>query len=174
MLRRILCASACTGAALALIPASSAFACYKPVPRTTRVVHTAAQPAAPLARPAPPVAARPTPAPAPVRTAPAQAPATAPVVTTSATGSTSAIQAAFGPMGPGAVAWANRVSACESGGSATAQNPSGATGLFQIMPSTYASTPQGQSGASITDPNANAQAAAFLYSQGRQGEWSCN
>jgi soluble lytic murein transglycosylase-like protein len=77
-------------------------------------------------------------------------------------------------MGPGAVAWSNRVSACESGGSATAQNPSGATGLFQFMPSTFASTPQGQSGAAITDPNANAQAAAFLYSQGRQGEWSCN
>lgn len=96
------------------------------------------------------------------------------MVTASVTGSSSAIQAAFGPLGPGAVAWANRVSACESGGNATAQNPSGATGLFQFMPSTFAGTPQGQSGASIADPNASAAAAAWMYSQGRQGEWSCN
>jgi soluble lytic murein transglycosylase-like protein len=65
------------------------------------------------------------------------------------------------------------VAACESGGSATAQNASGATGLFQFMPSTFASTPQGQSGASITDPVASAQAAAWMYSQGQTGQWSC-
>ena len=127
-------------------------------------------------------AADPPPRPAPVRAAPAAPvaqtaprPAPAPVTTTAAAGGSTSqiIQSAFGPLGPGAVAWATRVSACESGGSATAQNASGATGLFQFMPSTFASTPQGQSGASITDPTASAQAAAWMYSQGRTGAWSC-
>jgi soluble lytic murein transglycosylase-like protein len=97
------------------------------------------------------------------------------VTTASTGGSTSQIiDQAFASQGPSAVAWGQRVAACESGGSATAQNPSGATGLFQFMPSTFAATPQGQSGASITDPTASAQAAAYLYSQGQQAQWSCN
>ena len=84
------------------------------------------------------------------------------------------IQSAFAPYGADAVAWGQRVAACESGGSASAQNASGATGLFQFMPSTFASTPQGQAGASITDPVASAQAAAWMYSQGQQSQWSCS
>jgi soluble lytic murein transglycosylase-like protein len=86
-------------------------------------------------------------------------------------GSSAAIQSAFGPQGPGAVAWANRVSACESGGSATAQNPSGATGLFQFMPSTWAHLPW--AGQSVFDPVANAQAAAYYYQHSGPGPWSC-
>lgn len=170
----------CAVVAFAASPASS-LACYRPV------THTAVNRTYDPVRPATvrPVPVRPAPVPVradPVQPAPvrqATAPAPAPVVRTAAAsqpvvGSSAAIQSAFGPQGPGAVAWANRVSACESGGSATAQNPSGATGLFQFMPSTWASTPQGQAGMSPTDPNASAQAAAWMYSQGRQSAWSCS
>lgn len=141
-----------------------------PAPQSPAPVRTAA-PVSPT--PAVQTAADPPPRPAPVvRAAPVAqtAPRPAPAVTTTAGagGSTQQIiQSAFGPLGPGAVAWGTRVAACESGGSASAQNASGATGLFQFMPSTFASTPQGQSGASITDPTASAQAAAWMYSQGR-------
>ena len=102
--------------------------------------------------------------------------AAAPAASTASTGGSSSqiIEQAFGPYGPGAVAWGQRVAACESGGSATARNASGATGLFQFMPSTFESTPQGQAGASITDPVASAQAAAWMYSQGQQSQWSCS
>jgi soluble lytic murein transglycosylase-like protein len=105
-----------------------------------------------------------------------QAAAPAPAASTASTGGSSSqiIEQAFGPYGPAAVAWGQRVAACESGGSATARNASGATGLFQFMPSTFASTPQGQAGASITDPVASAQAAAWMYSQGQQSQWSCS
>jgi soluble lytic murein transglycosylase-like protein len=105
-----------------------------------------------------------------------QAAAPAPAASTASTGGSSSqiIEQAFGPYGPAAVAWGQRVAACESGGSATARNASGATGLFQFMPSTFESTPQGQAGASITDPVASAQAAAWMYSQGQQSQWSCS
>lgn len=152
--------------------------------------HAAAIGGAPAHRPAPPprpathaVYHAPVRATVPARTAPAPAappqPAAQPAaqtVTTASTGGSSSqiIAQAFASQGPAAVAWGQRVAACESGGSATAQNPSGATGLFQFMPSTFAATPQGRSGASITDPTANAQAAAYLYSQGQQAQWSCN
>ncbi len=63
---------------------------------------------------------------------------------------------------------------CESSYNPDAYNPSGASGLFQFMPSTFAGTPQGQAGGSIWDPVANAEAAAWMYSQGRQDEWECN
>jgi hypothetical protein len=42
------------------------------------------------------------------------------------------------------------------------------------MPSTFAGTPEGQAGGSIWDPVAQSGAAAWMYSQGRQGEWECN
>lgn len=153
---------------------------YRPAPavqspapvRTAAPVRTTPPVQAPVdppPRPAPVAQTAPRPAPAP----PAPAPA---VTTTAASGGSSQqiIESAFGPLGAGAVAWATRVAACESGGNPTAQNPSGATGLFQFMPSTFASTPQGQSGASITDPTASAQAAAWMYSQGRASAWSCS
>jgi hypothetical protein len=84
------------------------------------------------------------------------------------------IQNAFTPQGQAAVAWGIRIAKCESGYNPDARNPSGAEGLFQFMPSTFANTPPGRAGGSIWDPTANAQAAAWMYSQGRQGEWECN
>ena len=80
---------------------------------------------------------------------------------------------AFSPQGQAAVDWGLRIAKCESGYNPYAQNPSGASGLFQFMPSTFANTPPGRAGGSIWDPTANSQAAAWMYSQGRQGEWEC-
>lgn len=84
------------------------------------------------------------------------------------------ITAAFAPQGQAAVTWGLRIAKCESGYNPNAVNPSGATGLFQFMPSTFANTPPGKAGGSIWDPVAQSQAAAWMYSQGRQGEWQCN
>jgi soluble lytic murein transglycosylase-like protein len=80
----------------------------------------------------------------------------------------------FQPLGQAAVDWGLRIAKCESGYNPNAINPSGAAGLFQFMPSTFRNTPPGRAGGSIWDPSANAQAAAWMYSQGRQGEWECN
>jgi hypothetical protein len=80
----------------------------------------------------------------------------------------------FQPQGQAAVDWGLRIAKCESGYNPHAVNPSGASGLFQFMPSTFANTPPGRAGGSIWDPGANSQAAAWMYSQGRQGEWQCN
>lgn len=81
---------------------------------------------------------------------------------------------AFQPLGQTAVNWGLRVANCESSYNPRAVNPSGATGLFQFMPSTFANTPPGKAGGSIWDPVAQSQAAAWMYSQGRQAEWQCN
>ena len=66
-----------------------------------------------------------------------------------------------------------RRAGCETGGtySATAHNPSGASGLFQFIPSTWATTPYARF--SIWSPYANALAAGWMMSVGRSGEWSC-
>jgi hypothetical protein len=80
----------------------------------------------------------------------------------------------FQPLGQAAVDWGLRIAKCESGYNPNAINPSGAAGLFQFMPSTFRNTPPGRAGGSIWDPAANSQAAAWMYSQGRQGEWECN
>jgi len=45
-----------------------------------------------------------------------------------------------------------------------------ATGLYQFLPSTYASTPFG--GFSIYNPLAQALAAGWMHAHGRGGEWS--
>jgi Transglycosylase SLT domain len=84
------------------------------------------------------------------------------------------IAGAFASQGQAAVAWGLRIAKCESGYNPRAVNPSGATGLFQFMPSTFANTPPGRAGGSIWDPVAQSQAAAWMYSQGRQREWQCN
>lgn len=81
---------------------------------------------------------------------------------------------AFTPQGGAAVQWGLRIAKCESGYNPGAVNPSGASGLFQFMPSTFANTPPGKAGGSIWDPTAQSQAAAWMYSQGRQAEWQCN
>ncbi len=64
-----------------------------------------------------------------------------------------------------------RVARCESGYSPTAHNPSGASGLFQFMPGTFAGTPFGRF--SIWSPYANALAAGWMFARGRAGAWVC-
>lgn len=62
---------------------------------------------------------------------------------------------------------------CETGGTfdPLAHNRSGASGLFQFMPSTFASTPYAR--LSIWSPYASAMAAGWMHEQGRGGEWVC-
>ncbi len=64
-----------------------------------------------------------------------------------------------------------RVARCESWLDPTAVNPSGSYGLFQFVPSTWASTPYANH--DIFDAWANANAAAWMWSVGRRGEWVC-
>jgi hypothetical protein len=79
---------------------------------------------------------------------------------------------AFAPLGAGAQQWALRVAKCESGYNPNAVNRySGASGLFQFMPSTWASLPQRNQ--SVFNPVANAQAAAVLYQRSGPNQWSC-
>jgi soluble lytic murein transglycosylase-like protein len=98
--------------------------------------------------------------------------------TTTATASAGSIQQViqqvFAPLGPAAVQWALTIARRESNYDPRAQNPSGAAGLFQFMPSTFAKSPPGQAGKSIWDPEASAEAAAWMYMQGRQSEWATN
>jgi hypothetical protein len=62
---------------------------------------------------------------------------------------------------------------CESGLNRYAVNSwSGASGLFQFLPSTFRTTPF--RGMSIFSPYANAMAAGWMQSVGRGGEWVCH
>ena len=82
---------------------------------------------------------------------------------------------AFAPLGAAAQQWALRIAKCESGYNPNAVNrSSGASGLFQFLPSTWRGTPQGSAGASVFDPVANAQAAAWLYQRSGPGQWVCS
>jgi Transglycosylase SLT domain len=82
------------------------------------------------------------------------------------------IVAAFSPLGQAAAGWALRVAACESGYNQFAVNrSSGAAGLFQFMPSTWAHSPWAAQ--SPFDPVANSQAAAWLYARSGPGQWVC-
>jgi hypothetical protein len=82
------------------------------------------------------------------------------------------IVAAFSPLGPAAVSWALRIAACESGYNPYAVNrSSGAAGLFQFMPATWAHSPWAAQ--SPFDPVANSQAAAWLYARSGPGQWVC-
>ncbi len=79
---------------------------------------------------------------------------------------------AFSPLGHDAVVWALRIAWCESRYHPNSVNSdSGASGLFQFMPGTWAGTPWASQ--SPFDPVANAQAAAWLYSRYGPGRWSC-
>lgn len=79
-----------------------------------------------------------------------------------------AAAAAYGQDGNALLA----VASCESGLNPGAYNASsGASGLFQFLPGTWASTPYG--GSSVFDASANANAAAWMWSMGRRGEWVC-
>jgi uncharacterized protein YraI len=65
-----------------------------------------------------------------------------------------------------------QVAQCESLLDPSAVNrASGASGLFQFLPGTFASTPYANY--DIFDAWANANAAAWMWSVGRRGEWVC-
>jgi transglycosylase-like protein with SLT domain len=121
----------------------------------------------------------PTPVATPTPPPPAQgaAPKPAPVVGTgtftpppgSGGDGLAAIQAVFANS-PG-LSWALRVANCESHYNPLAVNRySGASGLFQFMPSTWNANFPGQN---IWDPYAQARAALVFYNAGRQSAWTC-
>lgn len=65
-----------------------------------------------------------------------------------------------------------RVARCESNlDPNNVTPPYQASGLFQFLPSTWASTPYANQ--DIFDPEANAYAAAWMWSVGRRNEWVC-
>ncbi len=65
-----------------------------------------------------------------------------------------------------------RVARCESVLDPYAVNASSnASGLFQFLPSTWATTPFADQ--DIFNAEANAEAAAWMWANGRRGEWSC-
>ena len=79
---------------------------------------------------------------------------------------------AFSPLGPAAVQWAMNVAWCESRYHPNSVNSdSGASGLFQFLPSTWSGTPYASQ--SPFDPRANSFAAAWLYSRYGPGRWVC-
>lgn len=83
------------------------------------------------------------------------------------------IHDAFAPYGQAAIDWGERVAKCESGYNPRAYNPAGPYyGLFQFLMSTFKSTPYGNQ--DIYDPTANANAAAWKYSQGGASAWGCS
>ncbi len=63
-----------------------------------------------------------------------------------------------------------RVMICESKGDPSADNGV-CKGLFQFNPATWAGTPYGSQ--SIFDGHAQIMAAAWMFSQGRKSEWTC-
>jgi hypothetical protein len=69
-----------------------------------------------------------------------------------------------------------RVAYCESRYNPSAYNPSsGASGLFQFLASTWAanSVRAGYGGASVFDPVANANTAAYMFANNQARQWSC-
>ena len=68
-----------------------------------------------------------------------------------------------------------RVAYCESKFNPGAYNASGASGLFQFMPRTWAanSVRAGYAGASAFDPVASANVAAWMFVRGQAYQWVC-
>jgi len=65
-----------------------------------------------------------------------------------------------------------RVARCESGLNPSAVGGGGTYhGLFQFVPSTFAGTPYGEY--DIYDPWANANAAGWMWSEGKKSDWVC-
>ena len=118
-------------------------------------------------RPAPEVIVPPPPPPAPAPKPVAPAAFTPPPG--SGGDGLAAIYAVFGNS-PG-LSWALRVANCESHYNPLAVNrSSGASGLFQFMPSTWNANFPGQN---IWDPYAQARGALVFYNGGRQSAWTC-
>jgi hypothetical protein len=69
--------------------------------------------------------------------------------------------------------WMINVSKCESGWNRYAVNTSsGSTGLFQFLVSTWGTTPYGDE--DIYSAKYQSLAGAWMYVQGRSGEWVCS
>lgn len=70
-----------------------------------------------------------------------------------------------------------RVMYCESGGRSNAVNRggSGASGLFQFIPSTFSANARrlGMSGANIWNPRDQIIIATYMFANGQAGQWSC-
>jgi soluble lytic murein transglycosylase-like protein len=67
-----------------------------------------------------------------------------------------------------------RIAFCESRFFPGAVNPrSGASGVYQFLPSTWRQTPQGRAGASVFDPVANVWGAMWLMTHYGPGQWAC-
>jgi hypothetical protein len=116
-------------------------------------------------RPAPDVIV---PAEAPAAAARAGAPFTPPPPSSGGDG-LAAVYAVFGNSA--GLTWALRVANCESHYNPLAVNrSSGASGLFQFMPSTWNANFPGQN---IWDPMAQARGALVFYNAGRQSAWTC-
>lgn len=137
---------------------------YAGIDRLDRVAPAPPEPAAPPPPPAP----APTPKPAPK---PAPPPPPAPVRVPADKATIAAI------IRTAAAKWgANpdqllRVAMCESGLNPNAVNHSGsgASGLFQFMPSTF----RAHGGTNIWDPYQQADIAAHMFAQGYSYQWSC-
>lgn len=67
--------------------------------------------------------------------------------------------------------WLLRVARCESRLNPYAHNRSGASGLFQFLPSTWRTTPYGRY--SIWSARHQALAAAWMFAHHRSSEWVC-
>jgi resuscitation-promoting factor RpfB len=68
-----------------------------------------------------------------------------------------------------------RVAYCESRFNPGAYNASGAAGLFQFMPGTWAvnSVRAGYAGGNVFDPVASANVAAWMFARGQAYQWVC-
>jgi len=67
-----------------------------------------------------------------------------------------------------------RVARCESNLDPRAVNSSsGASGLFQFMPGTFAGTPNGKRGENIFNAYSSADAAGWMWANGMRNHWAC-
>ena len=83
------------------------------------------------------------------------------------------IRSVFTAGGPTAVDWALRVAKCESGFNPNSYNASsGASGVFQFLPSTWRASPYASS--SPFDAQANVRAALWLYQRSGPNQWVCS
>lgn len=97
---------------------------------------------------------------------PAPAPAPAPTTTTTAT--TTAAPTTTTTTSSGGYTIPDYIVQCESGGSYTAQNPSGAYGAYQIMPATAQAY-----GCDLSTASGQDQCAAAIYADVGPSAWSC-